>query len=149
MRVCSENRHTAPPIISLLTSAPDGGKWLISCCGHFPFHYVQLIFIHFAYLIKFFVSIQGTTGSPKAAMMTHHMLVNNAIIAGKHLELNTEVLYMCVSYVDKKPVEEGDSPLSLERAQAEVRIKILACNDNCRKYGTNREDFCVFEWTVK
>jgi hypothetical protein len=63
-------------------------------------------------------------------MMTHHILVNNAIIIGKHFELDTEVLYMCISYVVKKPVEEVDSPLSLERAQAEVRINILACNDN-------------------
>ena len=54
--------------------------------------------------MKFFVSIQGTTGSPKATMTTHHMLINNAINAGKPLELNTEVLYMCISYVDKKPV---------------------------------------------
>jgi hypothetical protein len=28
--------------------------------------------------------------------------------------------------------------LSLERAQAEVRINILACNDNWRKYGTKQ-----------
>jgi acyl-CoA synthetase (AMP-forming)/AMP-acid ligase II len=86
--------------------------------------------------MKFFVSIQGTTGFPKATMTTHHMLVNNAINAGKGLELNTEVLYKCISYVDKIPVEEGDRPLSFERVQAEVTINILACNDNCSKYGT-------------
>jgi hypothetical protein len=130
--------------MTLLTSAPDGGKRLTSCCGHFLFYYVQLIFIHFAYLITFFVSIQGTTGHPKATMTSHHILVNNAIIIGKHLELNTEVLCMCISYVDKKPVEEGDSPLSLKRAQAEVRINILECNDNCRRYGTKQGRFlCI------
>lgn len=93
---------------------------------------------------KIFVSIQGTTGYPKATMTSHHIVVNNAIIIGKHLELNTEVLYMCISYVDKKPFEEGDRPLSLERAQVEVRINILECNDNCRKYGTKQGRFlCI------
>jgi hypothetical protein len=112
MRVCRENWNTVSPIISLLTSTTDGGKCLTSCCGHFLFHYVKFISVHFAYLIKFVVSIQGTTGYPKATMMTHHILVNNAIIAGKHLELNIEVLYMCINYVDKKPVEESDRPLT-------------------------------------
>ena len=37
-------------------------------------------------------------------MNTHHILVNNAIIAGKHLELDTEVLYVYIIYVSKKPV---------------------------------------------
>jgi len=83
--------------------------------------------------------MQGTTGNPKATMMTHHALVNNAIIVGKHFELNTEVLYMCIIYVGKKPFEESDSPLSPERSQTQVKIKILACNDNCRKYGTKQE----------
>ncbi|XP_023726762.1 medium-chain acyl-CoA ligase ACSF2, mitochondrial, partial [Cryptotermes secundus] len=32
----------------------------------------------------------GTTGHPKATLATHHILVNNAIIAGKCMELNTE-----------------------------------------------------------
>jgi hypothetical protein len=52
-------------------------------------------------------------------MMTHHILVNNAIIAGKHFELKTEVLYMCISYVDKKQVEETESPLSFEMPQTQ------------------------------
>ena len=139
MKVCRENRHIAPPIILLLTSASDGDEWLTSCCGHILVHYVQLLFIRFAYLIKFLVSIQGTTGYPKATITTHHIVVNNAIITGKHLELNTEVLYMCVNYVDKKPVEESDSPLTLERAQTQIRVNVLACNDNCRKYATKQE----------
>jgi len=134
MKVCRENRRTAPPIISLLTSAPDGGRWLTSCCGHFPFHYVQLIIIRFAYPIKFLVSMQGTTGNPKATMTTHHILINNAIIVGKYFELNSEVQYMYINYVGKKPVEESDSPFSTERSQTQVKINILACNDNCRKY---------------
>jgi len=49
---------------------------------------------------SFFVSIQGTTGHPKAVLTTHHILVNSAIIVGKYLELNAEVLYMCISYVN-------------------------------------------------
>jgi acyl-CoA synthetase (AMP-forming)/AMP-acid ligase II len=45
---------------------------------------------------KSFVSlIQGTTGHPKAMLATHHSLVNNAIIVGKHMELDAEVLYIC------------------------------------------------------
>jgi hypothetical protein len=41
----------------------------------------------------FHCSIQGTMGHPKATLATHHILVNNAIIAGKWMELNAEVLY--------------------------------------------------------
>jgi len=93
----------------------------------------------FCLYYKIFVSIQGTTGNPKATMMTHHALVNNAIIVGKHFELNTEVLYMCIIYVGKKPVEESDSPLSPDRSQTQIKINILACNDNCRKYRTKQE----------
>jgi len=83
--------------------------------------------------------MQGTTGYPKATMMTHHILVNNAIIIGKHMELNIEVLYMCINYVVKKPVEESDSPLSPEKSQTQVKMNVLACNDNCKKYGTKQE----------
>lgn len=83
--------------------------------------------------------MQGTTGNPKATMMTHHILINNAIFAGKHFELNTEVQYMYINYVGKKPVEESDRPFSPERSQTQVKINILACNDKCRKYGTKQE----------
>lgn len=99
----------------------------------FVVHYIQLLFVHYAYLIKFLVSIQGTTGHPKATMGTHHILVNNAIIAGKCLELDTEVLYMCVNYVHKKQVEKSGTLLSLEGTKTQIRVNILAHNDNYRK----------------
>jgi len=46
---------------------------------------------------------------------------------------------MYINYVGKKPVEESDSPFSPEKSQTQVKINILACNDNCRKYGTKQE----------
>jgi predicted nuclease with RNAse H fold len=61
-------------------------------------------------------------------MNTHHILVNNAIIVGKHLELDTEVLYVYIIYVSKKPVGAIDSPLSLERTQIQIRIIIYIIN---------------------
>jgi hypothetical protein len=72
-------------------------------------------------------------------MVTHHILVNNAIIVGKRLELNAQVVYVCISYADKKPVEESDSPLSLERTQTRISIIILAHNDNYRAYETKKD----------
>lgn len=54
--------------------------------------------------LSFLVSIQGTTGHPKAALSTHHILVNNAMVSGKYMELNAMVLYMysiCVNYSRK------------------------------------------------
>jgi acyl-CoA synthetase (AMP-forming)/AMP-acid ligase II len=55
-----------------------------------------LFTLHIQLTQKSFLSlIQGTTGHPKATLATHHGLVNNAIIVGKYMELDAEVLYMC------------------------------------------------------
>jgi acyl-CoA synthetase (AMP-forming)/AMP-acid ligase II len=52
---------------------------------------------HFLRLIingPIFFTVQGTTGSPKAALLSHHNLINSAMQIGTRFELDVKVLWL-------------------------------------------------------
>ena len=62
----------------------------LSMCIHIYIYIMLALYFNIAYACLF-MFLQGTTGSPKAALISHHSLVNCMYFIGKKLEFNMKV----------------------------------------------------------